>query len=126
MGIGKLGKRLDKMARKARKSLGRRGKELSEAVLERAISILESELKGADAAKSAAPGEQKARGKEKARGSTKPKGRSRATGTASASAARREGKPVAKRGTTGRSGKARAGGATEDEGEPRAEPTSAD
>src|SRR5690348_8965106 len=53
MGIGKLGKRLDKIARKAKKTLGRRGKEVAEAVLERAISILDSELKAADAAKSA-------------------------------------------------------------------------
>ena len=51
MGIAKLVRKLDKVARKARKKLGRRGKELAVAVLERATHIIESELEGADAAK---------------------------------------------------------------------------
>jgi hypothetical protein len=55
MGISKLSRRLDKVVRKARKTLGRRGKELAVAVLERAISIIESELKGAAAGKKEGP-----------------------------------------------------------------------
>jgi hypothetical protein len=51
MGIGKLGKKLDKVARKAKKTLGPRGKELAQAVFERAISILEAEMKSGDVTK---------------------------------------------------------------------------
>jgi len=45
MGIGKLGKKLIKVARKAEETGGKRGRELAEAVLERAISILKAEMK---------------------------------------------------------------------------------
>jgi hypothetical protein len=48
MGIVKLGKKLIKVGRKTGKTLGKRGKELAEAVFERAITILETELKGAE------------------------------------------------------------------------------
>jgi hypothetical protein len=51
MGIGKLGKKLDKVERKAKKTLGARGKELAQAVLERAISILEAEMKAGEVTK---------------------------------------------------------------------------
>jgi hypothetical protein len=44
MGIGKLSKKLMKVGRKARTALGSPGKELVEAVFERAITILEAEL----------------------------------------------------------------------------------
>jgi hypothetical protein len=123
MGIGKLGKRLDKIARKAKRTLGRRGKEVAEAVLERAISILDSELKEADAAKGAAPGGQKTRGKEKTRGSAKPKETPRAPKAASAS--RRREKAVAPGRVAGRSQKARAGKTAVAGGASRPEPTSA-
>jgi hypothetical protein len=120
MGIGKLGKRLDKIARKAKKTLGRRGKEVAEAVLERAISILDSELKGADAAKT---GGQKTTGKEKTKGSTKPKGTPRARKAVSASG--RTEKAVARGRVAGRSRKARAGETAVAGGASRPEPTSA-
>lgn len=47
MGIGKLGRKLIKVGRRTGKKLGKHGRELTEAVLERAISILEAELKRA-------------------------------------------------------------------------------
>ena len=53
MGIGKLGKKLIKVGRKTERTLGKRGKQLAEAVVERAISILVAELKGAEDRKSA-------------------------------------------------------------------------
>jgi hypothetical protein len=59
MGIGKLGKRLIKVGRQTGKDLGKRGKEMAEAVFEKAISILETELKGAAHAKPAATRDRK-------------------------------------------------------------------
>jgi hypothetical protein len=85
MGIGKLGKRLDKVARKARETLGGRGKELAVAVLERAISIIESELKSANAAKKKpAPRLRRAKGARSAADADRPAargGRRRKAGT---------------------------------------------
>ena len=59
MGVDKLGKKLVKVGRRARKTLGKRGKELAEAVLARAISILEAELKAAQDGKRPAAGKGK-------------------------------------------------------------------
>jgi hypothetical protein len=72
MGIGKQGKKLVKLGRRAGKTLGRRGKELAGAVLERAIGILETELKGAEKAQgsTAAPDRKSAPAEAKPRRTT--------------------------------------------------------